>query len=50
MPLVRISLREGKTGEYKKAIADGIHQAMVERLTRRCRIDFKLSLSTRPAI
>ena len=30
MPLVRISLREGKTGEYKKAIADGIHQAMVE--------------------
>jgi 4-oxalocrotonate tautomerase len=30
MPLVRISLREGKTEEYKKAIADGVHRALVE--------------------
>src|SRR5215472_11543930 len=30
MPLVRISLREGKSEEYRKALADGIHQAMVE--------------------
>ena len=30
MPLVRISLREGTTPEYRKAIADGVHQAMVE--------------------
>ena len=30
MPLVRISLREGKTTEYKKALADGVHQALVE--------------------
>ena len=30
MPLVRISLREGKSGEYKKALADGVHRAMVE--------------------
>jgi 4-oxalocrotonate tautomerase len=30
MPLVRIALREGKTEEYKKAIADGVHRAMVE--------------------
>ena len=26
MPLVRISLREGKNEEYRKAIADGVHR------------------------
>jgi phenylpyruvate tautomerase PptA (4-oxalocrotonate tautomerase family) len=30
MPLVRIALREGTTPEYRKAIADGVHQAMIE--------------------
>ncbi|MGA2921064.1 MAG: tautomerase family protein [Candidatus Sulfotelmatobacter sp.] len=30
MPLVRISLREGKSEEYKKAVAEGVHRAMVE--------------------
>jgi 4-oxalocrotonate tautomerase len=30
MPLVRISLREGKSEEYKKALGDGVHRAMVE--------------------
>jgi 4-oxalocrotonate tautomerase len=30
MPLVRISIREGKSDAYKKAIADGVHRAMVE--------------------
>ncbi len=30
MPLVRISLREGKPTAYRRAIADGVHQAMVE--------------------
>jgi 4-oxalocrotonate tautomerase len=30
MPLVRIALREGKSEQYRKAIADGVHQAMVE--------------------
>jgi 4-oxalocrotonate tautomerase len=30
MPLVRISLREGKTEAYKKAVADGVHRALVE--------------------
>ncbi len=30
MPLVRISLREGKSEPYRKALADGVHQAMVE--------------------
>jgi 4-oxalocrotonate tautomerase len=30
MPLVRISLREGKTEEYKKALGDGVHRAIVE--------------------
>ena len=28
--MVRISLREGTTPEYRKAIAEGVHQAMVE--------------------
>lgn len=32
MPLVRISLREGKTAEYKQALADGAHRALVEAL------------------
>ena len=30
MPLVRISLCEGTTPEYRKAIAEGVHQAIVE--------------------
>jgi len=30
MPLVRICLREGKSEPYRKALADGVHQAMVE--------------------
>jgi Tautomerase enzyme. len=30
MPLVRIFLREGTTPQYRKAIGDGVHRAMVE--------------------
>lgn len=30
MPLVRISLRAGKSEQYRRALADGVHQAMVE--------------------
>jgi phenylpyruvate tautomerase PptA (4-oxalocrotonate tautomerase family) len=30
MPLVRIDLRQGTTPEYRKAIADGVHTAMIE--------------------
>lgn len=30
MPLVRISLRQGTSPEYRKALADGVHRAMVE--------------------
>lgn len=30
MPFVRIDLRAGTTPEYRKAVADGVHQAMVE--------------------
>ena len=30
MPLVRISLREGKSEEYRKSLADGVHRAIVE--------------------
>lgn len=32
MPLVRISLREGTSGQYRQALADGAHQAMIEAL------------------
>jgi phenylpyruvate tautomerase PptA (4-oxalocrotonate tautomerase family) len=32
MPLVRIALREGKSEQVRKAVADGVHQAMVEAL------------------
>jgi phenylpyruvate tautomerase PptA (4-oxalocrotonate tautomerase family) len=30
MPLVRISLREGTSPAYRKAIADGVHQALID--------------------
>jgi 4-oxalocrotonate tautomerase len=30
MPLVRISLREGKSADYKRAIGDGVYKAMLE--------------------
>jgi 4-oxalocrotonate tautomerase len=29
MPLVRITMAEGKTSEYRRAIADGVHRALV---------------------
>ena len=32
MPLVRISLREGNTEKYKKALGEGVHRAMIETL------------------
>ena len=30
MPFVRISLRQGTSPQYRKALADGVHRAMVE--------------------
>jgi phenylpyruvate tautomerase PptA (4-oxalocrotonate tautomerase family) len=30
MPLVNISLRNGTTPDYRRAIADGVHQAMMD--------------------
>jgi phenylpyruvate tautomerase PptA (4-oxalocrotonate tautomerase family) len=30
MPLVNIEIRKGKPKEYKKAILDGVHQALVD--------------------
>jgi phenylpyruvate tautomerase PptA (4-oxalocrotonate tautomerase family) len=32
MPLVRIDLRTGKSAEYRKALGEGVHHAMVEAL------------------
>jgi 4-oxalocrotonate tautomerase len=33
MPLVRISLRQGTSAEYRKALADGVHRSMVEAIS-----------------
>ena len=30
MPLVKIEIRKGKSAEYKKAILDGVHDALVQ--------------------
>jgi 4-oxalocrotonate tautomerase len=30
MPLVRISLRQGQTSEFKREVGDAVHQALVE--------------------
>jgi phenylpyruvate tautomerase PptA (4-oxalocrotonate tautomerase family) len=30
MPLVRVSLRRGKSDDHKKAIGDGVYRAMIE--------------------
>ncbi|HUK52243.1 MAG TPA: tautomerase family protein [Candidatus Binatia bacterium] len=30
MPMVRISVREGTTPEYRRALGDGVHRALVE--------------------
>ncbi len=30
MPLVRVTMRAGKTGTYKKAVLDGVHDALVQ--------------------
>jgi phenylpyruvate tautomerase PptA (4-oxalocrotonate tautomerase family) len=30
MPLVRVSVPKGQSGEYRAAVGDGIHRAMVE--------------------
>ena len=30
MPLVRVSLRQGKSADYKKAIGAGVYRAMIE--------------------
>ena len=32
MPLVRIDLRSGTSSQYRKAIGDGVHQAMIDAL------------------
>jgi 4-oxalocrotonate tautomerase len=32
MPMVRIDLRAGKSPEYRKALGDGVHRAMIEAL------------------
>lgn len=30
MPLVKIEIRKGKSSEYKKALLDGVHRALVQ--------------------
>jgi phenylpyruvate tautomerase PptA (4-oxalocrotonate tautomerase family) len=48
MPLVRISLREGKTEEYKKAVADAAHRALVEAMDAPAQDRFQI-LTEHPA-
>ena len=50
MPLVRISLREGKTEEYRKALADGVHRALVEAMDAPAQDRFQLLPSIRRAV
>jgi 4-oxalocrotonate tautomerase len=33
MPLVRVSLRQGKSGDFKRAIGEGVYQALRETFT-----------------
>jgi phenylpyruvate tautomerase PptA (4-oxalocrotonate tautomerase family) len=33
MPLIRVSLRKGKSDDYKRAIGDGVYQALRETFT-----------------
>jgi 4-oxalocrotonate tautomerase len=42
MPLVRISLGKGKPEPYRRAIADGVHQAMVEAIDAPAQDRFQL--------
>lgn len=42
MPLVRISLREGKSEAYRRALADGVHQAMIEAIDAPAQDRFQL--------
>jgi 4-oxalocrotonate tautomerase len=42
MPLVRISLREGKSEEYKRALGDGVHRAMVEAIEAPAQDQFQI--------
>lgn len=44
MPLVRISLIEGKSAEYRKKIGDVVHQAMVEAIN--CPLQDRFQLIT----
>lgn len=48
MPLIRISLREGKPEEYRKAVADGVHRAMVEAIDAPAQDRFQV-ISEHPA-
>ena len=48
MPLVRISLREGRTPEYRKAIAEGVHQAMVEAMAVPAKDRFQVITEYKP--
>jgi phenylpyruvate tautomerase PptA (4-oxalocrotonate tautomerase family) len=42
MPLVRIDLLQGTTPDYRKALADGVHQAMVETLAPPADVRFQV--------
>ena len=50
MPLVRISLREGKSEQYRRALGDAVHQAMVEAIDAPPQDRFQIITHTRQLI
>ena len=50
MPLVRITMAEGKTAEYRKAIADGVHRALVATANVPADVRFQSVHVVRPAV
>ncbi len=47
MPLVRIEIRKNKSSEYKKALLDGVHRALVQTIKI---LDYDRTRSQRPDI
>ena len=49
MPLVRIALRAGKSDNYRRAVADAVHRAMVETINVPAKDRFQIVTEHDPA-
>ena len=49
MPLVRIALRAGKSESYRRAVADGVHRALVETINVPAKDRFQIVTEHDPA-